>query len=425
MAKRRKNIRKEADRLFKPRRYTRETVYKDREYGVFWYAWLWQALRPFLIFMCALLIVIGLVSSAWDMVYTGYIAAPDDSDASIQSFTIASGESISTIGTHLEEQGFIRSPSVFKYYIQFYGLTNDIQSGVYSISKDMNVFDVVEAISSGNAVNERTIRIIPGWTCEDIADYLVSAGAIGTRDDFLNACRDYEKYLGSSLALINANEEAELQKRTYPLEGYLAPDTYRVYLSADSDSIIKTLLTQNDKVYTSLFPDETAYDEYGNIVESDPDEVSGGYSLTNSEVYTLASIIEKEASSAEDMARVSAVFHNRLKAGMRLESDPTATYLTDTVRLALTDADTSVNTAYNTYRISGLPVGPICNPSKNALNAAMNPDETYLNENYLFFCAAEPGTGKLVFAKTNEEHEKNVAKYRPLWIEYDIKNSAK
>ena len=100
------------------------------------------------------------------------------------------------------------------------------------------------------------------------------------------------------------------------------------------------------------------------------------------------------------MKKVSAVFYNRLAAGMKLESDPTATYLTGVKRLALTEKDTSVNTAYNTYRISG-------------------PDETFLAQNYLFFCAAEPGTGKLTFAQTYEEHARNVETYRPLWEAYD------
>lgn len=423
MAKRRKSIRKQADKIFKPHRYTRETVYKDREYGVFWYAWLWDAFRPFLIFACAMLIVIGLVSTAWDRIYTEYIEAPEGGAGSVASFTISPGESISTIGKHLQEQGFIRSPSVFKYYIQFYGLTNDIQSGVYSISRGMNVFDVVEAISSGNATNERTIRIIPGWSVEDIAQYLVTAGAISDKEDFLAASREYEAYLGYSLALMNANEENDLEKRTYPLEGYLAPDTYRVYLSADSESIIRTLLTQTDVLYASFFPDETVYDEQGNIVESGNDHTIQGVALSNSEIFTLASMIEKEASSYDDMARVSAVFYNRLAAGMKLESDPTATYLTDTKRIALTDADISVNTLYNTYRVSGLPVGPICNPSRYAINAALNPDETFIQENYLFFCAAEPGSGRLVFSRTYEEHEAQVNKYRPLWQEYDRQHS--
>ena len=417
--KRRKTSSGRIDRMFRPQRYTRETVYQDREYGLFWYAWLWQLLRPALIFLCSLLIVIGLASTGVEALYDHYIAAPDESDAETPGFTISSGQSISTIGANLLAQDYIRSTSLFKYYIQFYGLTNDIQSGVYYISRDMNLMEIVEALSSGKGTNERTIRIIPGWTCEDIADYLVSVGAIGTREEFLTACRDRSSYLGYSLALINASETAHLSARVYPLEGYLAPDTYRVYLNADSASIIKTMLKQTDLVYNSLFSHEATYDENGDIVQEAKKNGTDRVTLSDDEVFTLASIIEREASSFEDMKRVSAVFYNRLAEGIKLESDPTATYLSGVKRLALTQDDISANTSYNTYRIKGLPVGPICNPSRNALTAALNPDETYLSENYLFFCAAEPGSGKLVFAKTNAEHERNVAQYRPLWEAYD------
>lgn len=424
MSKHRKKKRIQDRNPFKPRRYTRETVMRDREYGMFWYAWLWQILRPVVIFMCALLIVVGLISTAWDKIYNGYISAPDENDYLTPGFTISSGESISTIGKNLEAQGYIKSPSVFKYYIQFYGLTNKIQSGMYYLSRDMNLFEVVDAISSGNATNERTIRIIPGWTVEEIAKYLKDIGAIANESDFLSACKQYEPFLGYSLALINAESNENLIRRAYPLEGYLAPDTYRVYLSADAQSIIRTLLRQTDVVYASLFTNEAVYDENGNLVKEADPYGTKQVPLTESQIITLASVIEKEATTIEDMKKVSAVFYNRLAAGMRLESDPTATYLTGTTRLALTTEDISANTQYNTYRVAGLPVGPICNPSKNALIAALNPDETFINENYLFFCAAEPASGKLVFAKTNEEHEANVNKYRPLWQAYDLEHNA-
>ena len=420
MSKHRKKKRIEDRNPFKPRRYTRETVMRDREYGMFWYAWLWQALRPVVIFLCALLIVVGLISTVWDTIYFGYISAPDETDYLTPGFTISSGESITTIGNHLKEQGYIKSPSVFKYYIQFYGLTNKIQSGMYYLSLDMNLFEVVDAISSGNATNERTIRVIPGWTVQDIAKYLKDVGAIGSEAEFTSACKQYEPFLGYSLALINADANENLNKRIYPLEGYLAPDTYRIYLSADAESIVKTLIRQTDVVFASLFTNEAVYDENGNLVKEAEKYGTDKVPLTESEIITLASVIQKEAGSIEDMKRVSAVFYNRLAAGMKLESDPTATYLTGNTRIALTNEDISVKTDYNTYRVSGLPVGPICNPSKNAIIAALKPDEEFLAQNYLYFCAAEPASGKLVFAKTGQEHEANVNKYRPLWQAYDL-----
>lgn len=421
MAKKRRS----REPLLKTQRYTRKTVYQDREYGLFWYAWLWQILRPVLIFLCALLIVVGIVSTGWNRVYDHFVAAPEADNPTTALFTISSGQSITSIGNQLEKQNYIRSASLFKYYIQFYGLTNQIQSGRYSLSRDMNLFEVVDTLASGKATNERTIRIIPGWTCEDIADYLVSVDAIDNREEFLSACRNYSDFTGYSLALISASETGNLAARAYALEGYLAPDTYRVYLNASASSIVKTLLKQTDVVYNSLFSHEATYDENGDIIAEAAQVGTSRVQLTDDEAFILASIVEKEATTYEDMRRVSAVFYNRLAINMRLQSDPTATYLTDTTRIALTEADTQVNTSYNTYRVSGLPVGPICNPSKSALMAVISPDEEYLAENYLFFCAAEPGTGKLVFAKTNSEHDRNVAKYRPLWEEYDREHNAK
>lgn len=406
-------------RPFKTQRYTRETVYKDREYGIFWYAWLWQIVRPVLIFICSILIVVGMVATGWNKIYEGFISAPHAENSEKAFFTVASGQSISTIGNNLESQEFIRSASLFKYYIQFYGLTNQIQSGVYSLPRNLTLFELVDTLASGQATNERTIRIIPGWTCEDIADYLIKEGAITDRNEFLSACQDYQTYTGYSLALYNAHENAHLSLRRYPLEGYLAPDTYRIYLNADAASIIRTLLKQTDSVYNALFSHETTYDEDGNIVSEAKKAGTAQVQLTDDEVFILASVIEKEATTPEDMKRVSAVFYNRLARGMKLQSDPTATYLTGSTNIALTVKQTQADTQYNTYRISGLPVGPICNPSRNALVAALNPDEEYLAENYLFFCAAEPASGKLVFAKTDAEHNKNVAKYRPMWEEYD------
>ena len=141
--------------------------------------------------------------------------------------------------------------------------------------------------------------------------------------------------------------------------------------------------------------------------------------LTLDEIIILASMIEKEAANTEDYARVSAVFTNRMNAGMRLESDPTATYLLGVDKLALSDEETSAVNNYNTYVIDGLPVGPICNPSAAAMEAALYPDVEYVDEGYLYFCAKEPTSGELAFARTLEEHEANVAQYRPLWEEYD------
>lgn len=402
-------------------KYDTRALHEEREYGLFWYAWLWKILRPVLIFMCSVLIVIGMVTVAWNKVYDNFLAPMDTMSAELVTFEVESGSTVSGIAEQLVEAKLLRNESVFKYLVQFEGLTNSLSYGTYKLSPGMSVSEIIDELTSGSQTNERVITIIPGWTCEDIAEYLVGIGALENEQEFLALCNDVDRFSGFSYALRAAKDADALEGRKYALEGYLAPDTYRIFLSATPESILNTLLTQNNKVVDQVFyTDTTDYyaDEEGGIHEVETFDSA----LTMDETIILASMIEKEASNEIDYARVSAVFHNRLKMGWKLESDPTATYLSGESKLALSSSDISAANGYNTYYVDGLPVGPICNPSTAALKAAMNPDMEYIEEGYLYFCATEPTSGMLAFAKTKEEHEANVAKYRPLWEEYDLLN---
>ena len=189
--------------------------------------------------------------------------------------------------------------------------------------------------------------------------------------------------------------------RKYLLEGYLAPNTYEIYTDATPLSIVRKLLSQTDKVFLSEW--QTRADELD---------------MSMDDILILASMIEKEAKKA-DFAKVSAVFHNRLDKKMKLESDPTIHYVTGERRMSLRSSDLAVESPYNTYRISGLPAGPICNPSPEAINAALYPDESYVAEEYLFFCSKNPESGELHFSRTLAEHERAVEIYAPLWQAYD------
>ncbi|MDR0929963.1 MAG: endolytic transglycosylase MltG, partial [Oscillospiraceae bacterium] len=140
--------------------------------------------------------------------------------------------------------------------------------------------------------------------------------------------------------------------------------------------------------------------------------------MTMDEVITLASLIEKEGKAA-DFNKVSAVFHGRLQLGMALGSDVTIKYYTGSQKMALTNTELNTDSPYNTYLHQGLPPGPICNPSKAAIQAALYPDEAFLSEGYLYFCSTSPEEGTLVFNKTLAAHEAAVRQYQPLWLEYD------
>lgn len=400
----------------KQERYTEKTLREDREYGFFWYDWLWRFLRPVMIFLCAFVLVAGILVTLWNQVYANFLMPMDPDNDEPVTFTIASGESISTISEHLYEQGLLRNKGLFKYIISFQGLTNDIHYGSYQLTRAMDVMDIIDVLASGSETTERTITIIPGWTCEDIADYLVSVGALTNRDEFLAICNQPELFLTDSYALQYAYESAGFANRLYKLEGYLAPDTYRVFANASAQSIARTLVLQTNTVYDRVFyaEDSVQYDEEGNLIQE-------GYvsPLTMDQTLILASMIEKEAGNQEDFAKVSAVFHNRLNAGMRLESDPTVKYTLGVDTFTLTNEQLATQSAYNTYQISGLPVGPICNPSQAALEAALHPDGAFMAEGYYYFCATEPDSDALAFAKTLEEHNANVERYRPLWEAYD------
>ena len=402
---------------FTSERYSIKALHEDRAYGMYWYAWLWKLLRPVLIFLCSVLLVIGIVSIGYNRVYDAFLAPVSDS-AEVVNFRIDQGDSVTTVGRKLEDAQLLRNRSVFRYLVQFKGLTNAISYGNFRLSPSMNVDQIIEQLTNGSQTNERVITIVPGWTCEDIADYLVSIEALESRDEFLTLCNNVDLFVGNSYALRDAQNHSTLTGRKYALEGYLAPDTYRVFVSASAESIIRTMLNQDNTVIDDVYyADHTEYitDAEGNYHEVERYETN----LTMDQIVILASMIEKEAAKKEDFGRVAAVFYNRMKLGMKLDSDPTATYLSGVNKLALSDAETGSANPYNTYYVPGLPVGPICNPSVAALQAAMNPDMETINENYLYFCATEPTSGVLAFSKTRDEHAANVAKYRPLWEEYD------
>ena len=294
----------------------------------------------------------------------------------------------------------IRSRTVFKYYCDFAGMGQKIQVGTYKLRKDMSMEEIAEQLSYGDGnPMVRNITLIPGETIEDFAAKLVATGVLENDEKFLQLCRDGTAFRGYEnidkvMSTVTASE------RKYILEGYLAPNTYEVYVGADEETIIRKLLSQT----------ETVFDEFRTQAAKQ--------GMSMDQVLTLASIIEKEAKES-DFAKVSAVFYNRQARGMPLQSDVTVHYITGIRRMVLTSEDISTQSPYNTYQVVGLPVGPICNPSPAAIRAALYPDESAMAEGYLFFCAKYPQSGELVFAKTNAEHEENVRAYQKYWEEYD------
>ncbi|MDO4484446.1 MAG: endolytic transglycosylase MltG [Clostridia bacterium] len=381
--------------------YTYRTMRDERAYGFYWYSAVWKVLRPILMGLGVLLVVAGILLSVWNKVYSEFLAPVDAADPTPVEFTVASGQSLSRVSRNLEEAGLIRSKTVFKYYCDFSGFGQKIQSGNYVLTRDMTMEAIADRLTTGdgNAL-VRNITMIPGWTIEDFAAKLLADGVIKDREHFLSLCRDGRAfsdyyYIADVLATKTASQ------RKYVLEGYLAPNTYEIYTTATDEDIIRKLLSQTEAAFPSDFQDRIA---------------ELGFSMD--QLVTMASMIEKEA-KPDDFARVAAVFHNRLKAGMKLQSDVTIHYVSGVLKMDLDKKDLAIDSPYNTYKVSGLPVGPICNPSSAAIMAALYPDEGFIADNYLYFCAKDPESGELHFSRTLAEHEQAVAIYAPLWKAYD------
>ncbi|MCL1795995.1 MAG: endolytic transglycosylase MltG [Clostridia bacterium] len=385
----------------KRKRYNHQTLYAERQYGLYWYDWLWALARPLLICLGAGILVAGIALTAFNALGERFFWPVDEADDTPVSFVVESGSSLTRVANKLEEEGLIRNRTVLKYLVDFRGLSQKIQAGEYSLTRAMTLTEIIDhlATGDGNPIT-RKITIIPGWKAEDIAAYLVREGVASSSDAFLAICGDWQTfqkyyYIDEVLKAGNWSE------RKYLLEGYLAPDTYEVFTTATLDSIVQKLVSQTETVFGAEYHDRAT-----------------AQGMTMDQAITLASIIEKEAKK-DDFTKVSAIFHNRLQNNMPLGSDPTVKYTTNSEKMWLTEDQLNTESPYNTYRRTGLPIGPICSPSSDAIRAALYPDEQFLAEKYLYFCSTSPEEGTLVFTKTLQEHEAQVAIYKPLWQKYD------
>ena len=380
---------------------TYQSVRDEREYGPYWYNVLWRIVRPVLVLLGSLLVVIGIISTIWNSVYDEYFAPANEADHNQIAFNVESGQSLTRVANNLESAGLIRNRTVFKYYCDFAGMGQKIQSGSYMLAPSMTMSEIAEQLTmgDGNPI-VRNITLIPGWTIEEFAASLVEKGVLTDSAEFLNLCKT-----GTAFAdyyyIADVLKTRNVAQRRYVLEGYLAPDTYEVYVTATAEDIIRKLLSQTDHVYPVEY--QSRAEELG---------------MTMDQVITLASLIQKEAKDS-DFAKTSAVFHNRLRKGMKLQSDVTIHYVTGLRKMSLTNTDLALSSPYNTYQVAGLPLGPICSPSEAAIQAALYPDETFIAENYLYFCAKDPESGELHFSRTLQEHEQAVSIYAPLWKQYD------
>jgi UPF0755 protein len=274
----------------------------------------------------------------------------------------------------LENKKLIRSALLLRAYAVMNRLEKKIRAGEYELKKNMSIAEILKVISEGK-VKLHKIVIPEGFTLLQIAEIVDSSGITGGRP-FLETASDIT-FIGK--LGINADS----------LEGYLFPETYFFPKNTSPEKIIRAMTAGVFSIFT-------------------PDIVRKAKSMgfTIHETLTLASIIEKETGSPGERPLISSVFHNRLKAGMRLETDPTVIYGIKNFGGNLTRNDLETPTPYNTYIISGLPPGPISSPGKAAIMAALFPADT----NYLYFVSKNDSTH--FFSSDYRDHLNAVRQYQ-------------
>ncbi|MFA5047749.1 MAG: endolytic transglycosylase MltG [Patescibacteria group bacterium] len=306
------------------------------------------------------------------------ISAPASSASGRVKFTVAPGESATSVVKRLKQENLINNESIFLWYARFKGQEN-FMAGEHQLARNANMKAMIGLLmSSSNINNEKTITIIEGWKLKDIGDYLAEQGFFSV-DDFLAAAkidRWQDKY-----DFLRGVKEADL-------EGFLFPDTYRVFDNSTADVIIKKML-----------------DNFEHRIDSQrlDDIVKQKKSLL--EIITLASIVEREVRSPVDKKMVADVFWKRISAGIALQSDATVNYLTGKKTTRPSGADLQIDSPYNTYKYRGLPPGPIGNPGLASIDAVIYP----ISNNYYYFIT--DNDGRAVYAKTYAEHLQNVQKY--------------
>lgn len=307
-------------------------------------------------------------------------AMPEGGGSGELVFEIRPNQTLRIVTRGMVAEGLARSALALELYGRMNGYETGLQAGRYLVSASMSPVEILQKIRSGDAVfDEITITIPEGWSLDDIQSYFEELGLF-PRELFEPAVVMQTAY--RDIAIL-----ADLPDDTI-LDGYLFPDTYRIFRDSTPQSIVRRMLANLQRRVSGRITDE--------IVAQD---------RTLHDVLTLASIVQKEANDATQMPDVAGVFWNRLRIRMRLESDATVNYVLGTSRRQPTFADTAVVHPYNTYVIFGLPPGPIGNPGMDAITASLWPAE----HDYYFFL--HPIDGRIVLSRTFQEHLANKARY--------------
>ena len=321
----------------------------------------------------------------------------ENPDCHYQKFEIKTNQTINDIAENLKKAGLIRSDFAFKTYLKLSSKSAKIKAGTYSLRANLSAKEIVEQMEKGVASSEVfNLTVLPGETLKEIKQKLIKLGYLSEQIDTA-LLKKYDSPVLKGLYDNEGKLTNPAQPANVALEGYLYGETYQFYKGETVEHIFETMINQLNSVVVANHIEEKFQKR--------------GFSLR--EGLILASIIQKEAHS-EDMPGVSMVFQNRLKVGMTLGSDVTATYAADLVNPNRDRNDPNNNlrvletdNLYNTRKHTGLTPGPICSPGITAILAVAEPDENKRSMRY--FLTGDDG--KMYYSVTDTEHTQKIRDY--------------
>ena len=310
----------------------------------------------------------------------------DEKSKKTVDVNIPIGSSTTGIGQILEDKGIIRDARVFKYYVKFKNEAG-FMAGDYKMKPSMTLPEIVTSLKTGKVMQEVVMKItIPeGKQLKQIAGIIAEKTQQDEEEIFkqLNDKEFINKMMGKYPDVLT--EEILKENVKFPLEGYLFPATYPFYSEKPTvEEIVTVMLTKTKEVLGEF---------RGQMEEKE---------MTTHELMTMASLIEEEATEKVDRDKIASVFYNRLEDGMMLQTDPTVLYAHGEHKERVFFKDLEIDDPYNTYKIQGLPPGPIANPGVMSIEAALAPADT----DDMYFLATS--TGDVLFSKTLAEHNRKV-----------------
>ena len=300
--------------------------------------------------------------------------------------------------TQLSRLGLVNDPALAYWFFRFKGVHETLRAGSYHLSSDDNLVGLAETFSRPDKVSYPTVTIIPGDTVWRGGAQLGRA-LPGTLERWLAHVSDH-RYAADTMGLpvgVERPSRPDGVRATY-LEGFLYPDTYHLATDASVDGLIRRSVSRFKEVWGALKSTHAA--AYTDLRRR--------YGLSELELVTLASLVEREVTRSDERSRVAGVFYNRLDRGMRLQTDPTLMYhpLREGVKPHVSHRRDGSN-PYNTYTNDGLPPGPIGAPERASLESVLMPERHEL----LYFVAMRDGSGRHDFSRTLDEHEEKIRRH--------------